>query len=357
MRKVLAVSTLLLFSFSFWASATAKVVADIAPLHSLVSQVMDGVGTPKLLIQSGASPHSYSMRPSEARALSEAQLVFWISEGLTPWLEKSLDNIAGSATKVEMLGLAGTTRYDYREGATFEGHDHHDGHSDHDDHDKPADQDDHDHHHDHDKHDDHNKQAGHDDHEHHDDHDKHAGHDDHGHHHDHEGHDPHAWLDPVNAKVWVEHIAKALSAVDPGNASVYKQNAAKTIAKLDKLIGSIEQQAKKLEGIRFIVFHDAYQYFERRFGLAASGSISLGDASDPSPARIAEIRNTVAKLGVTCVFSEPQYNSDLVRAVFEKSSVSTIGVMDPLGSAIKTGQGHYAALLNAMIASLNQCKK
>ncbi len=322
MRNILATSAALLFILPLRASAAPpKVAVDIAPLHSLVTQVMEGVAAPKLLIQSGASPHQYSMRPSEAKALADAQLVFWVSEGLTPWLEKSLENLADTAIKVETLELAGTTRYDYREGATFEAHDHHDEHSG-------------------DANEEHEEPAGHEE-----------------EHHHHEGHDPHAWLDPLNAKVWVEHIARVLSEQDPANETAYRQNATRTAAKLDALTESIAQQAKQLKGINFIVFHDAYQYFETRFGLPAAGAISLGDASDPSPARIAEIRDTASKLGVTCVYTEPQFNPDLVHAVFEKSSVRTIGVMDPLGAAISTGEGHYAGLLNSMITSLSECRE
>jgi zinc transport system substrate-binding protein len=302
-----------------------KVVVDIAPIHSLVAQVMDGVASPVLLIQPEASPHSYSLRPSEAKALSEARVVFWMSEGLTPWLKNSLANLASSATKVEMLEIEGTTLHDYREGATFEAHDHHDDHN--------------------------NEAQVSEDHHDEDHHDK-----DHtsGHHHD--GDDPHAWLDPVNAKVWVKAIARVLSEQDAVNAKTYQQNAEKTVAKLDELITSIHQQTQSLKGIKFIVFHDAYQYFEQRFGVTASGAISLGDASDPSPARIAEIRDTVQRLGVTCVFTEPQFNPNMVKTVFEGTSVNTIGVMDPLGASIEVGKSHYPMLLNTMITSLSQCK-
>ncbi|MBS3803692.1 MAG: zinc ABC transporter substrate-binding protein [Oleiphilaceae bacterium] len=287
------------------ADSPPRVAVDIAPVHSLVAQVMAGVGSPDLLIRPQASPHTYSLRPSEAEALSRAEVVFWMSEGITPWLEHSLANLAGSATQVKMLAVEGTALYDYREGATFESHDHHDG-----------------------------PQAE----EHHDD------------------RDPHAWLDPVNAKVWVKMIATVLSGQDAANAHIYQRNAEAAIVALDELIASIQQQAQSLEGIRFIVFHDAYQYFERRFGLLASGAIAVGDASDPSPARIEEIHETVAALGVTCVFTEPQYNPSMVRTVFRNTPVNTIGVMDPHGADIDVGKDHYPKLLNAMIASLNQCE-
>jgi zinc transport system substrate-binding protein len=288
-----------------------KVAVDIAAVHSLVAKVMEGVGSPALLIRPEASPHTYSLRPSEAGALANADVVFWMSEGITPWLDTALANLAGSATQVEMLAVPGTTLHDYREGATFESHHHHDEH---------------------------HAEEGHAGEEHNDD------------------RDPHAWLDPVNAKIWVKMIARVLSDQDAANAGTYQHNAEAAIAELGELTASIQRQAQSLEGIRFIVFHDAYQYFERRFGLLASGAIAVGDASDPGPARVAEIRETVAALGVTCVFTEPQYNPDMVKTVFQDTSVNTIGVMDPHGADIEVGKDHYPRLLNAMIASLNQCK-
>ena len=318
-------------------AAVPQVAVDIAPVHSLVTQVMEGVGKPDLLIPAEASPHEYTLRPSQAKALADADVVFWIGEGLTPWLEKALTNVSATAHKVEMLEVEGTVSYAYREGATFEGHDHGENHDD--DHHEEAHHDEHD--------DDHYEEAHHDDH---DDHHEEA------HHHDHEGADPHAWLDPMNAKIWVEAIAQKLSEKDPANAATYKKNAQVAKAKLDELINSTQATISALNQPKFIVFHDAYQYFEKRFGISAAGSISLGDAQDPSPARIREIQTTVKKLGVTCAYTEPQYNPGLVRNVFEGSTVSTIGVMDPLGSAIAPGSQHYDILITNMAKSLSECK-
>ncbi|ASA55609.1 zinc ABC transporter substrate-binding protein [Vibrio gazogenes] len=296
------------------------VAVDIAPLHSLVAQVMDGVGQPDLLIRAEASPHEYHLRPSEAKALSQADIVFWIGEGLTPWLEKPLSSLASSAVKVEMAEVKGTTLYDFRQGATFEAHEHHGEHHDGD--------------HDGDHHEEHHHE---------------------GHHH--EGHDPHMWLDPQNAEVWVTAIANTLSNADSEHTQLYQQNAKATIIRLHQLSDKIAQQAQTLKGVKFIVFHDAYQYFERRFHLLASGAISISDASKPSPARIAKIRQTVKDLGVTCVFTEPQFNPELVHSVFENSAVTTIGTMDPIGANIPVGKDHYRALLVAMIDSLKQCHR
>ncbi|MEZ8079947.1 zinc ABC transporter substrate-binding protein [Enterovibrio norvegicus] len=346
MRHSLFAYAALGLGMSFHVQATPSVAVDIAPLHSLVSQVMEGVGEPDLLIPAESSPHEYTLRPSQAKALSNADVVFWMGEGLTPWLEKALDNVAGSAEKVEMLALEQTHTHEYREGATFEAHsDHGDEHHD-DDH--------------HDKHDD----EHHDDEKHHDEHKDHDGHKDHdahkdegGHHgHDHHGNDPHAWLDPENAKAWVAVIQEKLSAVDPDNASTYKNNAAEATASLNALIADTNAKVSKLGDVKFIVFHDAYQYFEKRFNVIATGAISLGDAEDPSPKRIKEIRETVQKLNVNCVFTEPQYNPGLVKNVFEGTSITTIGVMDPLGASIPEGSKHYQALIEAMVNSLSQCK-
>ncbi|MDJ0833501.1 MAG: zinc ABC transporter substrate-binding protein [Gammaproteobacteria bacterium] len=366
-----------------------NVAVDIAPVHSLVAQVMAGVGKPDLIIQPGASPHGYSLRPSEARALQSADAVFYVSTELTPWLESPLENLAGAANKLALLEVPGITLHDFREGATFEAHDHEDDeHGHHDEHghkdeyghdDEHAHKDEHDHddehaHKDEHGHDDehaHKDEHGHDDehahkdeHEHHDEHehkhehdDKHAHKDEHGDHdeHHHGEHDPHAWLDPENAKIWLNVIAAELSRIDSANASVYQRNAAAAVEELDTLITVMNDLSKNLAGIKFIVFHDAYQYFEQRFGVQASGAISLGDASDPSPARVKEIRDTVTELGIRCVYTEPQYNPGMVRSVFENTQVTTIGVMDPLGADIEVGTEHYTNLLKALLASLNQC--
>lgn len=338
-----------ILSLSINTYAAPSVVVDIAPIHSLVSQVMAGVGQPTLLIPAQASPHNYTLRPSEAKALADAELVFWVGESITPWLVQALENLADSSQKVEVLEIEGTSTYAYREGATFEPYDHgEEGYEEH--------------HTESEKHhkDKHHEKGEHNEHEaHHDDkhqQQKHADHHGHGDYHDHEDKDPHAWLDPENAKLWVKSIRDTLSTLDSENASIYSRNAEQAIASLDELILSVRNKINALNKPRFIVFHDAYQYFEKRFDISAAGSIALADAEDPSPARIKEIRDTVKKLGVTCVFTEPQYNPGLVKNVFAGTSISTIGVMDPLGASLATGSGHYHQLIHGMVESLSQCR-
>ena len=291
-----------------------SVAADIAPVHSLVARVMEGVGTPDLIVQPGATPHEYSMRPSDAEALQNASLVFWIGADLTPWMEDAVETLATTASVTTLLEADGTTLLDFREGALFEAHDHgDDDHNDeehaHDDHDDDTHDDHHDEEHAHDDHDD-DKHNDHDDHAH-DDHgdEEHADHDEHGHEgHDHGAHDPHAWLSPQNASVWLNVIAAQLSAADPDNAGAYFANAAAARSELEALSAEINATLDPVRGGSFIVFHDAYQYFETDFAFPASGAISIGDASDPSPARIAEIQARLRDEGVGCVLGSHKRN-------------------------------------------------
>jgi len=354
-----------------------KVAADIAPVHSLVARVMQGVGVPSLIVAPGASPHEYSLRPSEANALQEAELVFWVSPDLTPWLEGAIETLASDASVTELLEADGTTELPFREGALFEAHEHEDHAEgeDHDDHDdeKHAEGEDHD---DHD-HKDHAEEAEHDDHDHeehaegkdhddhgHDDHADEAGHEGHDHAdhakadghegHDHGEHDPHAWLSPDNGAVWLNAIAAQLSAADPDNAGAYFANAAAGREELTALSAEINTILDPVRGRNFIVFHDAYQYFETAFDFPASGAISVSDATDPSPARIAEIQGRVAEQGVSCVLSEPQFNPGIVAAVMEGSDANT-GVLDPLGSDQEPGQDLYGNVLRNLAKALANC--
>lgn len=306
-----------------------SVAVDIAPLHSLVARVMEGVGTPDLVIPASASPHGYRLRPSEARALQNADVVFWMGEDMTPWLEGAIETLAENASVTALLEHQETMLLEFREGALFEGHDH-DGHGE-----------------DHDEH-------GHDDHD--KDHDEHA-HDDHDEDHDEHGHgahDPHAWLSPDNARAWMNVIAAELSAADPENAGTYFANAAAGRAELEELKDEISILLEPVRSVYFVVFHDAYQYFESAFDISASGAISLSDAADPSPARIAEIQARVKNEGIGCVLSEPQYNPGIIAVVMDGTDATT-SVLDPLGSDLETGANLYPQLLRNLATSLASC--
>tara|TARA_B110000259_G_scaffold35890_1_gene40216 strand:- start:126 stop:1130 length:1005 start_codon:yes stop_codon:yes gene_type:complete len=312
-----------------WAYAdTPQVAVDIAPVHSLVARVMDGVGTPDLIIQSGASPHEYSLRPSEAAALQNANLVFWIGPDLTPWLTDTIKTLAPDAAVTALMEVDGTIKLEFREGALFEAH----AHEDDDDHVDEA-------------HDDHDEEARHDDHD-----DEETGHEGHG-----QGaHDPHAWLSPQNAMTWLNVIAGQLSAADPDNAGAYFTNAAAGRTEMEALIGEVIATLDPVRDGQFLVFHDAYQYFEMDFDFPASGAISIGDASDPSPARIAEIQDRIAEQGIDCVLAEPQFNPGLVATVLDGTEAGT-GMLDPLGSDLEPGPALYSQLIRNLSTALAGC--
>lgn len=302
------------------------VAVDIAPVHSLVSRVMQEVGTPDLIVPPGASPHEYTLRPSDARALQEADLVFWMGEDLTPWLAGALTTLAGDAAVTALLEADETTLLEFREGALFEAHHHgEDTHGATDGHDG-AEEEDH--------------ADGHD-------------HDD-DHHHDHHGHDPHAWLSPANAAAWLSLIAAQLSAADPEHGAAYAANAADARAELAGLAEEVNALLDPVRGGRFIVFHDAYQYFETAFDMPAAGAISLSDATAPSPARIAEIQARVSELGIDCVLSEPQFSQGLIATVLDGTSAAT-AVIDPLGSDLEPGPGLYPEMMRNLASALADC--
>jgi len=320
------------------ALAAPNVVVSIKPLHALVSQVMAGVGEPGLLVSGNASPHTYTLRPSDAGLLESAEIVFWTGHGLELFLEGALDSLAADATVVELAEAPGIVLLPVREGGAFEPHDHGSegqGEAEHD-------------------HDDH----AHDDHAHEDedDHDEHADHD---HDHDHAGHehgagDMHFWLNPDNAVHMVEAIEATLAEADPENAGTYAANAEAAIAELADLSAEIDATVAPVRGRSFVVFHDAYQYFEARFGLQLAGTITVSPEVAPGAARITELRERVAELGATCVFAEPQFEPAVVETIIEGTSAKA-GVLDPEGGAIEPGPDHYAQLLRGLAASLAEC--
>ena len=304
-----------------------NVVTDIAPVHSLVSMVMKGIGEPQLLIPQNASPHYYAMRPSEARALQEANLVVYLGHDMTPWLEPLFETVAASAEPLDLSEVDGVLQLSYREGPVFgeqEGHDDHDDHEGHD-----------------------HEEEGHDD------HDDHEGHDDHAHH-DHDGNDPHMWLDPANALVWLDAIASKLGHIDPENAARYRANANTAKEEISHEIHHLEDHLKSVQGKGFLVFHDAYQYFENRFGISATGSISIGDASKPSPKGLQELKHHFEEEGIHCVLSEPQYSSKLIDSVFGGFKPH-IGVADPIGVDLELGSGLYLELLENLASRIAEC--
>ena len=299
------------------AGAADRVVATFKPVHSLVSAVMAGVGEPYLIMKGGASPHTYRMRPSDAGVIGKARVIFMIGDLVETSLAGAIHKLGGKAPVVELADVPGLVRKPLRKGGAFEDdeHDHGHGHG-------------HGHSHGHG----HGKDQGHHD----------------------EAFDMHVWLDPVNAGLMALAIARTLSEADPANAAKYGANADALVARLDELTARIAAELAPARDKPFIVFHDAYRYFEDRFGLKAVGSAVVSTGRSPGVRRVRELRKKVRELGVVCVFAEPRYDPRFVRLITEGTKARG-GTVDPAGMTVKAGPEMYFNLLRGMAKSFKAC--
>ena len=295
------------------AHAYDGVVASIKPVHSLVSAVMEGVGEPALIVRGGGSAHTHSLRPSDAQILEKARLIFRIDEDMETFLNAPLKTLSGEAVIVSLDDAPGLVKLDLREGGLFEGHGHDEDES---------------HEHTHDGH----------------------GHDAHSH----DAHDLHIWLDPANARAMLSYIAQALSDADPQNAAHYLANAQAYSTRFKALEEEIETIVAPVREKPAIVFHDAYQYFEKRFGLNVVGSITINPEIAPGAQRLTEIRDKVRELGAACVFSEPQFQPRSVAVVMEGTQART-GVLNPLGAELADGPNLYIDLIRNLATAYTDC--
>lgn len=308
------------------ATAAPDVVVSIKPVHSLVAAIMKGVGEPQLIVDGAASPHTYNLRPSNARRLEKADVVFWIGPGLEAFLEKPLEALASKATVVELEDAKGLEKLPFRVGGPFEAHD--DGDEAHDAHDAHA------------------EAGGAHDHG----HDHGDGHEDH----DHGAYDTHLWLDPANAKAMAQEIETALIAADAGNAATYQANTKKLIDDLDALDAELKETVQPVKDKPFIVFHDAYQYFEHRYGVKTVGSITVSPETLPGADRVKQMQEKVRQLGATCVFAEPQFEPKLISVITEGTAAKS-GTLDPEAATLEPGPDLYFKLMRGIAASLKGC--
>ena len=367
LRRLLMASSLLTVPAMAQAADAPAVVTSIKPIYGLTSALMDGVGEPTLLIDGAASPHAYSLRPSEARALQNADLVIYVSHNLEGFLEKPLETLSGNSHKLELIDADGLALREMREGGSWEAHSHdHGGHDhgdDHDDDDHDHDEHDHDHDHDHDHHHDHEHSDAHQ----HEDHDEHADHDhdgeehhdhdhdhDHEHHHEHGGVDPHIWLDPANGAVITSAIANELIEIDPAHAEKYRENEKKLLASLTTLRNDLGDQLAPVQDKPYVVFHDAYQYLEAGFGLNGVGSVTVSPEQKPGAKRLHEIEDKIRDTGAVCVFAEPQFRPAIVKAIVADTGAH-IGTLDPLGANIAKGPDAYQAIIKQNVDALADC--
>ncbi len=291
----------LVMSWSLPLLAAPKVVASIAPIHSLVAGVMDGVGEPILLIPANASPHAYALKPSDARALSRAELVVWVGEGLEMVLEQPLHSLAGNAQVLELSTFDGIHLLPAREGGAWDKGDPHE-----------------------------EREHGHGD------------------------MDTHLWLAPANARTIVEAVTEQLVALDAKHADRYRANANTMKKHISALEAEINKQLAPIRERPYIVFHDAYHYFEDAFSLHPAGAISVTPDRSPGARRLSEIRKVIRERGAVCVFSEPQFRPATVRVVLEGTGARN-GVLDPLGATLTPGKALWFHLMRGLSRNLRTC--
>ncbi len=287
------------------APAAPEVTVSIQPVHSLVAGVMSGVGQPHLLVKGYGSPHAYQMRPSEAAALYRAELVFWMGVPLENFLIKPLRNVRPPARVVALLDVPGLKLLDNRVSGEWHAHEHkdHDAES-------PAVRT--------------------------------------------QSRDPHAWLSPSIAIRMVDAIAEELARTDPANEATYRSNAREMNERIRLLERDLKARLAPVRETPFIMFHDAFQYFERAFGLHSVGALQLEPARAPGAARIQALRNAIRERGVRCVFREPQFQSALVDTLVEKTG-ARVAVLDPLGADLTPGPEAWFQMMTANAEAMVNC--
>jgi len=285
------------------AAAAPKVVASIKPIASLVEGVMEGIDKPSIIVGGGQSLHTFSMKPSDAKALNNAEVVFWVGEGLEAFLEKPIHALAGRARVVPLIDATGLRLLKGREGGVWD--------------------------------------------EHADDHEEHQ-------HEDHQEIDGHIWLDPANAIAMVSAISAALSEVDSANSINYAKNAKSLTARIETLDVELKQSLAPVVKRPFIVFHDGYQYFETHYGLNGSGSITVSPDRIPGAKRVGAIKDKIQSLQAACVFAEPQFEPKLVQTLIDGTTAKT-GTLDPEASTLPAGPELYFNLMRGLAKNLRNC--
>jgi len=292
-------------------AAAPNVLVTVRPIHSLVAAVMDGVGTPGLLLESGQTPHSYTLAPSDAKALSAADIVVWVGEPLETFLEGPLETLASDADIVELIADDRIALKANRDGGIWRSEDDHEEGETHAD-------------------------------------------DDHDHDHDHGHVDGHIWLDPNNARAVIAIVVEALSNTDPKNAVIYADNANSALKNLSELEAEVLDVLGPVKDRPFLVAHDALQYFDRYFELNAVGAITVTPDRTPSARRLSNIRESARQLGSVCLFSEPGFEPKVMRVVAEAADIRT-GVLDPLGAELDPGKALYFDLMRGLALQLANC--
>jgi zinc transport system substrate-binding protein len=304
----------------FWpalSTSAPEVVVSITPVHSLIAGVMAGVGTPELLMRSAQTPHDINLAPSDVRKLSRADRVFWVGRALELSMAKIVRVTVDESNSVELLSAPGMELLQIRSSGLWVPSVHSEKSDDHGGLGTVA------------------STPG-----------NNLGHK--------QNVDPHIWLSPVNASRIVHLAAAELSLIDPENAEFYRRNAAAVLARIHSMDLEIGKRLSAVNDIPYIVFHDAYAYFEHHYRLNAVGSLSVSLERSPGARRIQQLRATIKLRNVRCVFSEPQFEPGLVRTLLEGSEARS-GRLDPLGAGLPPGPDAYFVMMNNLAEALTGC--
>ncbi len=275
-----------------------RVAVTVKPIHSLVAAVMAGVSGPDVLIGGADSPHIHAIRPSEAKRIESAQLLFWVGPTMESSYVKPIAALARGKV-ISLLDAPGVTVLPVRPGDLAEG-------TAANAEEAPV------------------------------------------------ASDPHIWLDPENARAVVRAAANALAEADPAHADVYAANAAKTDARLVSLDVELREKLAPLRDMPFIPYHDAYQYLERRYRLMDAGAVTTSPERAPGARRIDELRAVIKARHVRCVFTEPEFEPPIVRTLVAGTGAK-IAILDPEGARLPPGPNFYFDLMRAAAGSLRGC--
>ena len=292
------------------ADSNLNVVVSIKPFHSLVSGVMLGVACPELLLRGNFSPHTYSLKPSDAKKLQYADLVFWGGEALEGFLAKPIISLSKNAEVVSILEINGLKLRSFRSESHIRKSEIFESYRRNLPKNQGAEL----------------KAAL----------------------------DPHIWLDPENAKVITQETVKILSNFDPENAQKFQKNGEKIIVRLNELDKQLSSEMSEISDRTYLVLHDAYQYFERRYQLKSAGSITLQLGHFLGVSRLKKVQKMIQTSKVRCIFTEPQYSQKLVKTLLKNTSVKK-GILDPIGADILPGPELYFDLMKNLRISLKSC--
>ena len=314
-RIMLHKNTLLFAALSaaLWGSATqsanAAVVASLKPLGFIASAIADGVTDTQVLLPDGASEHDYSLRPSDVKRLQGADLVVWIGPEMEAFMEKSVKNIPNA--KQVTIAQLNDVKPLLMKGADDDDDDH--GHND-------------------------------------------AGSEKSDEHHHHGDYNMHLWLSPEIARASAVAIHEKLVELMPQSRAKLDANLKDFEAQLASTETQVGNELAPLKGKGYFVFHDAYGYFEKQFGLTPLGHFTVNPEIQPGAQRLHEIRTQLVEQKATCVFAEPQFRPAVVESVARGTSVR-MGTLDPLGTNIKLGKTSYSEFLNQLANQYASCLK